>query len=374
MVYNVSKRKLFLFFGFLCTGLVLILMAKGPEVSRKSLISAWAVIEQGLRYKDSVVREEAVKALGLINSTQSDRELAAALNDESEYVRIWAAKILAKRGNYSGKMTLLRILSNTAQPPKTEQTGPLATLAKMKALAKGRIRGEAAKALAYFDDPELISILKEAKKDDDGRVRDGAAVALALKGDRSEVIVFSSAIDDPDQGIRLAAVEALGAVGDPKSVSPLIQALNDNDESVRAAAAKALGQIKSSEAADALAEYLRDQSGMVRENSAWSLGEIGAQEKIPNLKASLQDPNGMVQLAAAEALGKMDNDTGLPTVESALASNEMDARTRGALVLGHIKTMPSQNLAIKTLEDGNIKTRLGAAVSLFKMVNRKDAE
>lgn len=350
--------------------LIPILNASAKAVNKKVQAQAWGIVREALTSPDSVVREQVVQSLEFIDTAQTTNTLMSALRDESEYVRIWAARSLAKRGMNAGKETLLSILAEKLEAPK-DATGPLAALVKMKALAQGRLRGEAAKVLGLLKDPSVIPVLKEAKRDNDGRVRDGAAVGLALLGDHTEGVVFASAIKDSDKGVRLAAAEALSAMGDPRFAEPLALIAQDPEDEIRSVVAKGLGRMKSPESADVLAELLTDPSGLVRENAAWALGEVGEEEKIPQLMASLTDTNWYVRIAAAEALGKLGKSNGLPTLEAALNSNDTDARSRAAAALAINPHPDTLNLAIKTMGDGNIKVRLGAAISLLRATNEK---
>lgn len=335
------------------------------DISRKVESRAWTVLREALTSADSVTREKAVQALEFIPGEQAEKTLMSALRDESDYVRIWAARSLIRRGNPAGKEALLSILLTVPQG-SADASGPLAALLRMRALAQGRLRGEAAKVLGLFNDPSLAPVLRNAKRDNDGRVRDGAAVGLALQGDTSEGIVFASAIKDKDKGVRLAAAEALEAMGDPRFAAAVQSLLDDPEPEIRNTAVRALGRMKAKDAAAGIAARLTDESGLVRESAAWALGEIGARERIPVLKASLSDPNAHVRVAAAEALGKLGDASGLPKIEGAIASNDLDARVKAAWALGAIDSPAAQALSVKTLDDGYLRVRLGAAVSLLK--------
>src|SRR4051812_43177668 len=75
--------------------------AKTPN--KKSLqTSAWSVVREGLTSDDSAVREQAVQALEYINNDQVTNALLSSLKDESEWVQIWAARALIKKGNPAG--------------------------------------------------------------------------------------------------------------------------------------------------------------------------------------------------------------------------------------------------------------------------------
>lgn len=340
------------------------------NVPTRSVKRAWEITREALTSSDSVVREQAVQGLEFVEGEAADRGLHSALSDESDYVRIRAARVLARRGDNSGKQAMLTLLTTTAEIPKNDNS-PLSALLKMKALALGRVRGEAAKVLGLMGDRDVVPTLKIAKRDNDGRVRDGAAVALARLGDVSEEYVFASALKENDRGVRLAAVEALGDIGDAKSAHPVSLLLDDAEEEVRAAACKSLGQMHAIDYADPVKKLLMDTSGMVRENAARALGEMGAVSAIPVLKTTLQDTNVYNQLAAAEALAKMKDPSGLSVVETALDSNDVDNRVKAAGIFGFFADRAAQSLAIKTLDDGNIRVRLGAALGLLRMDQRK---
>jgi HEAT repeat protein len=335
------------------------------DIPKKVETRCFAIIQEALTAQDSVVRELAVQALEYVDGEPAKKALLSSLRDESDYVRIWAARSLVAKGDRSGRDPLLSILLTVPESPK-DATGPLAALVRMRALAQGRLRGEAAKVLGRFNDESLIPVLKNAMRDNDGRVRDGAAVALALMGDTSQGYVFASALKDQDKGVRLAALEALEAMGDGRFADPVEATLQDPEVDVRNIAARALGNMKAASAAESLSAKLTDENGLVRESAAESLGMVGAKEKSPNLKASLNDPNLYVRIAAAHALGRLGDTSGLPVIEAALASNDTDGRIKAAFALDTISSPQAQSLAIKTLDDGNLRVRLGAAASLLK--------
>ena len=72
-------------------------------------------------------------------------------------------------------------------------------------------------------------------------------------------------------------------------------------------------------------------------------------------------------IAAAEALGKLGDNSGLIVLEKELNSNDMDARFQAVKALGMVEDSNAVRLATKTMDDKNLKIRLGAAISLFKL-------
>jgi HEAT repeat protein len=371
---NIFSLRGFLSLFIFGVAILVVSLSYAELANKKILKKAWSVVRESLTNEDSQIREMVVQGLEYIDDPQTINALKSSLEDQSEYVQIWSARSLAKKGDFSGKNTLLSIVKS--QPSKSSTaTGPLAALARMQALARGRVRGEAATILGLFtNDPEVKTVLKGLKVDSDGRVRDGAAVALSLLGDKSEAVVFASALKDEDKGIRLAAAEALAAIKSPATESALLGVLFDPDEGVRSASARALGGIKSTEAVASLKKLTEDPSGKGKESAVWALGEIGSPQAESSLRSALNDPNIYVTITAAEALGKIGNNSGLGVLEGALNSNDIDARTKAASALYAISDRKTEALASKTLDDGNVKVRLGAALSLFRLDQKKSAD
>jgi hypothetical protein len=106
-----------------------------------------------------------------------------------------------------------------------------------------RLRGMAARVLAFSDGSRIVGPLIEALKDAEPEVRQFAAAGLGRAGDTRAVEPLLALLKDDRREVRSAAAEALGKLGDKRAVEPLLAVLKDADWRVRKAAAEALGQI-----------------------------------------------------------------------------------------------------------------------------------
>src|SRR5688572_14339310 len=115
------NKKIFLFGLVACTLVGAVAIAAS---GKKVLSQAWGVIQQALASPDSGLRELAVQSLDQVKGPEAEEALLSALLDDSEYVRIWAAKGLAKRGNYAGREKLVGILLTSSEKTPAEASGP----------------------------------------------------------------------------------------------------------------------------------------------------------------------------------------------------------------------------------------------------------
>src|SRR5258707_288393 len=98
-------------------------------VDKKYANKAWSIVQEALTTEDSVIRETAVQGLQYVDNNEVINALTSSLKDESEYVQIWAARSLARKGNPAGKNVLVGILKKSVDVDKSA-SGPLAALQK----------------------------------------------------------------------------------------------------------------------------------------------------------------------------------------------------------------------------------------------------
>jgi hypothetical protein len=146
----------------------------------------------------------------------------------------------------------------------------------------GRLRAEAAKALAQSRDPSALGALAQALAEDgDQSVRAAAAEALGKSWSEVAVAPLSDALQDPSADVREAAARALGKTWSDAATEPLLAALAyDRDPIVREQAALALGATSGGEAVDALTRALEDRRWYVRDAAADALEAIGTLEAV----------------------------------------------------------------------------------------------
>jgi len=230
----------------------------------------WRRVEpliKALKDKDSIVRSDAVIALGKIGDKRVVEPLIKALRDKGWDVRHDAATALGKIGDYA------------------------------------------------------VEPLIKALEDENGNVRECAAEALGDIGDKRAVEPLIKTLGDDESYICKVAVESLGWIGDKRAVEPpLIKALGDKDEYVRNCAAEALGKIGDKRAVEPLIKALGDEDEGVRWSAAIALGKIGDKRAIKPLIKALQPVtvNGLskqlsysdrrVREAAKEALKKLGHE------------------------------------------------------------------
>jgi HEAT repeat protein len=178
-------------------------------------------------------------------------------------------------------------------------------------------RADAATALGEIgkDAREAVPALVEALHDPDDIVRlvVARAVGKMYVADKQLKTALEALLEcatsDRSESVRVSAVRTLATVG-PEAVPTLIQVLKtDRAWNARADAAEELGDFgkEAREAAPALVEALRDQRVPVRIKAAEALGEIEVrdEEVVNALEHALNDDDEYVRKTAREALQRI---------------------------------------------------------------------
>jgi HEAT repeat protein len=346
----------FLFF-FILTNLAL---AAKPDPS-------WIdMIRKGLNNDDAEVRTLAVTILGELKDSDSSDNLKALLKDESRSVRIRAAVALHKLGDNTGLEEIVRILVTKPQLSKNPKA-----LERMKAVAAGTKRIEAALALSEVDDKKSIPLLTKLLDDDDGRVADACLVSLARLGDASVKNKFLSALESTVPQVRAKAAETLGDIGDATCFIPLRKRLKDWSRDVKAAATVALGKLRDKESIPVIREMLWDKDEIIRENAAKALGLIKDPETLDQLRKLLEDPNGTVRIAVADALYQMKDDSGKDFLVKSLTTDDLDARIKALEVFNKIAQPKDAPVLKGLLNDERKLVSMRAAEALIKITKNE---
>src|SRR5690242_13535706 len=74
------------------------LFARSENLPSKVEKRAWSIVSEAITNNDSAIREQVVQGLEFVDDDRSYKAFLSALDDDSEYVRIWAARGLAKHG------------------------------------------------------------------------------------------------------------------------------------------------------------------------------------------------------------------------------------------------------------------------------------
>ncbi len=237
-------------------------MLRGPEAARiTGYLEEQGYVrraEEGLRARNRWRRATSAVQLGRMHSDAAVAALVELMSDESDDVRMVAARSLAAIGDPQAVEALTLAL---AHPSRWTATTVAADLVEMGPSAV----------------PTLIEIASAA-----GSGHPGAHEAA------------------------VTAVRVLGEIRDPRAESVLIGLLDHaKDLNVRARAAAALGAVGGALAPPALRDALSDGEWQVRAQAASSLGALGDRDSVPALSAAISDTDWWVRRNCAEALGEL---------------------------------------------------------------------
>ena len=323
-----------------------------------------------LNDEDSIVREDAVQALGELGSPRAVEPLITLLKDEDSYVRKKVALALGELGS-----------------PRAVE--PLITLLKDE---DSDVRWMAASSLSELGSLRAVEPLIRLLKDKDSFVREEAAQILGELGSPRAVEPLIRLLKDEDSYVREEAAQALGELGSPRAVEPLIRLLKDEDSDVREEAAQALGELGSLRAVEPLIRLFKDKDSSVREEAvgaidqpidrrtrravAMSLGALGDRRAVEPLIAILTDPdtsNYYIQ-DAVETLGTLGDRRALEPLVALLAHENTQIRLQAAGALGALGGQRALEPLVALLAHENIDIRLQAAGALGALGDSRAAE
>lgn len=183
---------------------------------------------------------------------------------------------------------------------------------------------------------------------------------LALMGEPA-VDPLIRALKDDDAHIRNEAAATLGEIGNPAAVGPLVDALAG--EPGLPAAADALVAIGRPSVLPVLA-LLEREAGAARETAVEVLGRLGAAEAVPAIVALVRSGGDRIHRKAVDALVGI----GEPAVDALipLLGEDGDGHAGAAAALTGIGDASVPPL-LAVLEDGNARTRMGAARVLTRL-------
>jgi HEAT repeat protein len=245
----------------------------------------------GMLDRGSLIRQEAILALGGLGPDAGKEAVQAALSDSADEVRVAAIRVLFARQDPVPLAVALAWL-----PADRGNSRPLA----IKALLELRVP-ECAPSLAVAlvtaageepvgdDEAALLKLLLGAGKGSEsaGEAIEELLVALADErdpvADRAEellALVAPIGVDDVIAELtagaaphRAAAV--LAELKDTRALKPLMDGLHHRDSRVRAECARALGELRDPAAVEALIRASRDTEHRVRAQAGWALDRLG---------------------------------------------------------------------------------------------------
>jgi aminopeptidase N len=200
------------------------------------------------------VREEALRALGRLNSPPAKKDLLAAVSNEQPWVRTVAVEQLGK----------------------------------------------------FHDDEEIAQRLEKIYKDDRAySVRGAALQSLATdKAPNAEAILEQAlTVSSPEDVLRSAALHAMGSLGDNAAVPALIEwSSPGKPSSLRGIAIASLGRadLKNHDITSRLIEYLKEASFDIKFAAVFALGHRGDPAAIEPMEALLK--SGQLSIGVPHAV------------------------------------------------------------------------
>lgn len=264
-------------------------LLRGPEAAHiTDYLEAQGYVEEaveGLRSRSRWTRAASAARLGRMRSDAATAALVGLMDDESDDVRMVAARSLAAIGDPSAVQALTAALADRSRWTATTVAADLVEMGT----------------------PAVPTLIEIAAADASG---DPGAHEAAV-----------------------AAVRVLGEIRDPRAEPVLIGLLAGADDlDLRARAAAALGAVGGSQAPPALRAALRDDAWQVRAQAAVSLGALGDRGGIEALSTAIEDPHWWVRRNCAEALGEL-GEPGREALLRLAASPDRYVRDRCCAVL-----------------------------------------
>lgn len=238
-------------------------LLRGPEAARITdcLESQGFVVQavEGLHSRSRWKRATSAAELGRMRSDAAETALVKLMDDESDDVRMVAARSLAAIG---GDRAVKALTAALADPSRWTATTVAADLVEMGTPAV----------------PTLLKIAAAGGTGDPG-AHEAAITAVRVLGEirdlRAEPVLIGLLVGADDLNMRARAAAALGAFGGSQAAPVLRAALQDDAWQVRAQAASSLGALGDRGSVEALSAAVENPHWWVRRNCAVALGELG---------------------------------------------------------------------------------------------------
>jgi HEAT repeat protein len=279
-----------------------------------------AAVKEPQKYWD--IKQEAIKALGMIGDPVVVELLLDTLREPSLYVRAEAATAL---GRVSGSLTDAGLRTRLVE----------SLIAGLRD-SEARVRSESAAALGGLGNSNALTPLTITfVYDDDWSVSTAAGNAISRLG-APDLEILQKALRDGRKHVRMRAAQSLekqawrpgndetGAaywvekenwekcveIGSP-SVPSLILALKHSNRDVRTKAAWSLGELKDPRAVEPLIAALEDMDVHVIWEATRALGQIGdsraVEPLIQKLAGIIDDDQAAVALVSLYRSGRIDD-------------------------------------------------------------------
>jgi HEAT repeat protein len=263
----------------------ILILTSGLAPAASSNETAIATLDSALQSKNPDIRKDAVKALGVLGSTQpyqarlesmlNDKDvqvrlaavaslseskdtpaLQEALDDSTPEVRFAAAKALFTMNNPAGERALIRVLNRGGKTSSNyisqQKREALRTIQTPKPLLMISLRMGAAFAPVPYLGFGVSATEKAISSKVGASNRASTALMLGKAKDSEAVAALESALTDKAASVRAAAIQAIALTDDPALAQDAETLLNDKSRTVRLRAAVCYLRLSSIESDDAV--------------------------------------------------------------------------------------------------------------------------
>jgi HEAT repeat protein len=300
-----------------------------------------------LQEADPAVRRIALLDLADLEDEEALPILIDALRrDPDASVRLEAARVLAAWETPEVVTALLDALVDTATPVAEAAAQ---SLSELKDAALGQllvehsghpsafVRASVLRGLRELRYPLAYAPAVKALDDADANVRREAITVIGwLKQSDALTDLARLAINDPVVEVRRAATGALGIAADAKVLPALFSALNDKAWQVREEAALTLGKLKLPTSDAPLVRALDDEYWQVRLQAVRALGRLRAHSVLEKFTELFHHPISNLRKEVALALGEIGDKAALPLLEAAIDDADPDVRKSVRIALAQI--------------------------------------
>jgi len=300
-------------------------LARGSDSSAVPAIGALGVIggEEAARalagalsrQRETHLRVQLIRALGVTRARNASRPLLHALATDLALVKIEAARALGNLGDAAAVPRLRATLveEGTAITVKVVVASALARLGDTGGLeVLERAVSSRSPELGAAAVGGLAAIAALA-----GRQGDDAAARVRTRAVQSITVALGSRYE-PIWGAALRALARLG----PAEAVPVLDALENASPEVRLRARIARAAFGGAGSREVLEQALTHQAFGIRSAASEILGLLGDRASVEGLSRALDDPHGSVRLAAAWALGRLGDPAAVPALERAGAGKD----------------------------------------------------
>ncbi|MGC8768363.1 HEAT repeat domain-containing protein [Calditerrivibrio sp.] len=170
------------------------------------------------------------------------------------------------------------------------------------------LRVQLAKAISYFNKPEVSDILLDMLKEDSLKIREAAASSLIRIKATDRVDQIMALVEDKDVWVAYFAVKAIGALCKEKRCSDQLEKIYSKvDTQVRIAIIESLGNI-GQDVSEFLFQLLEDPNEDIRKEALNSISRMNKDLAIESANNALKDSSWVVRFKAIEILEELKPD------------------------------------------------------------------